>query len=662
MYDEPTNRPKPWAQMFLGFFAFVFVVTISCSVGIPLGNWLSHALATDTQRAQQRIQQAEWHENVLLLQDVGAGALIFLVVGGSTLTLAFVWVKMRRNARLVYARDGVFPIERRQVGNGLWDRIRRANRRRRGLTYAPVRQIVLDHNLAPGHIRSYTLTEDGMVFQTSPDWDEERNRLAAVNMARQANNIQALGAGHFDRPTAGAMRALLEPRPPKPTGHQVDNNLPMLPKPAMLTPALGTALQTHRNPDELLLAYEPETGEPVCWNVNYDPGFCLFGGQRQGKTYIAKVVILSAATNGWHVVILDPEGGKDFSDLEHVVEWHRTDPRVILPQVRALLPEFDRRHELLNEFQAGDFRSLPQADQPTRMLLVMEEFKKMRASMSGADLAEFDRQIGDIATRGAKVGIYLLILAQDKGSAAGGWPQTLDVNLTGKATVRQGKKGYGNVGYFNAHQLQPRQVGYQDEVYQAYEVAGRSLRLEGKYFQYERLIPNYTELLPQAQAGLGTTLDLTPTPSAPVDESLRWDEVVDAWFAAHPEALEGEPNGINDLARVIATADSFPPDPTHPRDWPINWRAKQSVASDYYHRRRTAYHAGEWTPAGAGAPSNDGEEAQGQAVEVAPLDLTERTTGSLLDRLAEVELSGEEGRKIWAELNRRKVPGFPVQQ
>jgi len=123
--DEPTNRPKPWVQMFGVAFAFVFVVTVSCSVGLPLTSWLSRMLSTDLQRSQQSIREAEWHKNVLLLQDVGAGMLVALTVGSALLVLTFVGVKVRRNARLVYARNGVFPIERRRVGDGLLDRLRR---------------------------------------------------------------------------------------------------------------------------------------------------------------------------------------------------------------------------------------------------------------------------------------------------------------------------------------------------------------------------------------------------------------------------------------------------------------------------------------------------------------------------------------------------------
>ena len=650
--DEPTNRPKPWVQMFGVAFAFVFVVTVSCSVGLPLTSWLSRMLSTDLQRSQQSIREAEWHKNVLLLQDVGAGMLVALTVGSALLVLTFVGVKVRRNARLVYARNGVFPIERRRVGDGLLDRLRRGYCRVRGLPYSPIREIVIDHNLAPAHLRSYLLTEDGVAFQMSPDWLDERHRLAAVQGARQANNAQALMSGTtpLHRPTAGAMRAMLDQRPPKPTGYDTDSvgdrDLPALP---MMKPSLSTALAENRNPDELLLAYD-ESGHPVFWNVQFDPGFSLTGAQRQGKTMIAVVVILSAVKKAYHVIIFDPEGGKDFGPYEHICEWHPTTPQLLVPQVRALLPEFERRHRLLDEHSVGDFRHLPADARPQRILLVFEEFKKMRASQNGAMLAEFDRVMSELVTRGAKAGIYILVLAQDKGREQGGWPETLDVNLTGKATVRQGKKGYGNVGYFNAHKLLPRQVGYQDQVFTAYEVAGRWLAEE-----LPRLRGDGVRLI--SDVSVSPSYPLAPAPSeagADGDESGLWDDVVDRWFAAHPDTLTGDPRGINDLARTIAQADGYARDPDHPQGWPFGWRDKQSVAHAYYHKRRAMYAAGEWEP-GAG---------RDMGLDTMPdmhtdVDFSQADIQDLQDMLAENGLDTDMGREVWAELRRRKAVNMP---
>lgn len=617
--DYGRNKPSDYIKAFVFLGAAVFIVIFSCAVSLPIGGWLSRALASDSQRHAMIVRQAEWNQKLLLLQDVGTWTLVALLVGGAGVILAVGMVKVQRNARLVYARDGVFPVERRRVGDGLWDRVRRAYCRRRGLPTAPVREVVIDHNLAASHMQVYLLTPEGMVFQASPDYLDERHRLAAVQGARQANNIQALmgGTTPLHRPTAGAMRAMLEARPPRPQGYEPELGNPDLPMLPVATPALVTDLARSPSPDDLLLGYELESGEPMFWNVQFDPGFCLFGAQRQGKTYIAIVVILSAIRNRWHVTIFDPEGGKDFSPYASAAEWHRTDPKIIVHQIRALLPEFERRQALLDEHNVGDFRSLPQAVQPPRTLLVFEEFKKMRASLDRGNLTEFDRVTGELATRGAKVGIYIMVLAQDKGNDQGGWPETIDVNLTGKATVRQGKKGYGNVGYFNAHKLAARQLGYKDQVLQAYEVAGRALTLTDRHpLPYRRLIPDSIES-PSHVARNEPALGIEPGPAwmpeqaEPVDASLIWDDVVDGWFRAHPDTLEGEPSGINDLARTIAWADGATPDPAHPQGWPLDWRNKQSIASDYYHRRRGQYERGEWTPDGGEMPQGDDDRADG---------------------------------------------------
>jgi hypothetical protein len=43
--------------------------------------------------------------------------------------------------------------------------------------------------------------------------------------------------------------------------------------------------------------------------------------------------------------------------------------------------------------------------------------------------------------------------------------------------------------------------------------------------------------------------------SPPSDDPNRWHPVVDAWFAAHPEALIGEAKGISELAKAMATSE-----------------------------------------------------------------------------------------------------------
>lgn len=657
-FDQP-KKPFPYVQMFLGLFAVIF----SCSISLPVGSWLSRALATDSQRSQMMVRQAEMHRNLMLLQDVAAWTGIVLMVGLAGGIIAFVSVKVSRQKSLVRAVNGVFPIERRQVGNGLWDRIRRANRRRRGLTYAPVRQIVIDHNLAPGHIRSYVLTEDGMVFQTSPDWDDERNRLTAVNMARQANNIQALGAGNgFGRPTAGAMRAMLEPKPPKPTGYELpQDDLPALP----MLPRLTAEDALRQSGDgQIILGQNKETGALAVWDSDAAQQVAVFGANKTGKTSSAASMIVTVFVwNGVHVIALDLKGGVDWGVFEKWIERHDSDPECMGEQLQAVVAEMKRRGELCKLHNVPNVDALPDNVRPQPWALILEELGDVRSQAKALGiLSSIDGPLDTLMSVSRYTGLRIVLIDQRPQD----WPARVKANTKEMLTFRQGMGQGAAVGYYHAHTLaQQGEFAMNGERYNAFHVLPKVHKLLAN-------VPAMTapRLIPPVAHGFGRlagddggpVLDLTLTQPDPVDESLRWDEVVDAWFAAHPEALEGEPNGINDLARAIATADGFAPDPSHPRDWPINWRAKQSVASDYYHRRRAAYHAGEWMLAGAGAPSNDGEEAQGQAVEVAPLDLSERTTGSLLNRLEEVELSGEEGRKIWAELNRRKVPGFPVQQ
>jgi len=672
--EEKQSKTADLIRAAIGLALFVGLTVGIVMVISPLAGWLNRKLSTGWELELQRERAQQWHELIMIGQQVVIAVLLVGVVALILLGVVSLILKIDRARRMVYAKDGVYPVERRTVGGG-WKRVLR---KLLGRPVPPIREIVIDHNLSPVHVRVYG-DEDGLLtFQGSPDWQDERNRLASVQATKQARNIQALthgGGTHLHRPTAGAMRALMEQRQPKQMGYapsppDIDDDLPV----QIVQPTLLEAVKQSDDPDELVLAYDPDTGDPVYWSVRYDPGMAVHGAQRQGKTYLALVPMLAAAAQDWHVIVLDPEGGKDFRPFAHVFEWHATSTQMVVPQLQVIMQEFDRRHALLDEAQVGDFRALPEGTL-RRTLLVMEEFKKLRASMDAMTLRTFDGLVSELVTRGAKVGIYLMVLAQDKGKDMGGWPETLDVNLTGKATVRQGKKGYGNVGYFNAHKLGPREVGYQDTVVKAFEVAGPSLkRLEARIRPPTPLIPDDLPGLESQNQDPLPGREIVHVPDIQdVDESLQWDDVVDQWFAANPQALEGPPNGINDLARTIAAADGYPPDPDHVSGWPFNWRQKQSVAHEYYHRRRAQHEAGEWSPsspahvAATETPGLDNAPGDEQSVpapghgapEAETTDLSKIGTYLLLDWLETYPLDSEAGQRIYRELDRRKVPGLP---
>lgn len=66
---------------------------------------------------------------------------------------------------------------------------------------------------------------------------------------------------------------------------------------------------------------------------------------------------------------------------------------------------------------------------------------------------------------------------------------------------------------------------------------------------------------------------------AGTDEPGRWDDVVAAWFAAHPAALTGPAIGISDLARTMCIDNEGAPD---------NYEAYKGRAHKLFHEFRNA--------------------------------------------------------------------------
>jgi hypothetical protein len=164
-----------------------------------------------------------------------------------------------------------------------------------------------------------------------------------------------------------------------------------------------------------LVGQDPDSGALATYNPALHAHAAVVGATGTGKTTGAAFAIaLQALMHGWHVIILDPDGGADWRDFAPVAEWHETDYGVFPDQVRELYRFYEQRRRLLMESGAVNLASLD-GQAPTRVLVIIEEYGGLIQQVRmahGRAAGQVDDMLDIILRGGRKLSLSLLLVDQ----------------------------------------------------------------------------------------------------------------------------------------------------------------------------------------------------------------------------------------------------------
>lgn len=517
-------------KFWLYFFGFLIVLVVLLGVFRP--DQLDNAL--------------NWlgFFGILFLWTLGSIIVLALAIGAGLL----IFKANHRSRRQV---DGAYALQRIRLGWG--------------------RYAVVDPNALVG--AGYIVDRNtGQISEIEPaaGWQIQATIRAMVESTRKA---QAMYPGDFARMdkngafskppsvTAGALKALQNDKPPK-TIDVAPNGWDDAPPPAprLLTgPVEATA-----------------TGDKAHWTVGqaddgtlcqFDPSIhahaAVVGNTGTGKTTsVAALLATQAVRSGYHTVILDPDGGEDWSPFAQVAEHHETDRTTFADQVRTVHRLFERRTD-------GAERKIP-------VFVIIEEYGDLITQLrtvKRSDADHVDAMLDTMLRRGRKRRIHLCFVDQYPEK----WSPQVISGTKFQAVFQLGPNQGAKMQQYKAHELPDRGAFmHRGQIYRTWHAAAELPRLlQGIPTTNRRLI-----------AGNGANAGATPAqrppdaPSAPAqrppkpesESEAKWREFTDRWFEAHPQFLSEPYGGISALARAMAHEDG------RPEDWP----AYKSTAKEYF--------------------------------------------------------------------------------
>ena len=505
-----------------------------------------------------------WSRKLMQLAGLGArvciGAAVLLVL------VLCVWFLLRQRYEQNRQRDGAFALREywleplpRRAANWLLGR--------------PSARAVYDPN---GNIAHAAVIHAG-VFCVEPGagWDRQLAYQHDIERTRRAQAI-APGDGVLGLPwfggnggragvanaATGRLLAGAYDKPPKPTVTvDAPPEAPQLPAPP-LTPQGAVAAS---KPAALVLG-QTDGGDLVRWDLVRVPHLRFHGAtQGAGKTNAIQTVAAGALKTGAHVIVFDPARFKDWNDFAHCAELvDAANPAVLADGAARLMTIYHNRTAALAEAGARNIGEM--ARPPRRVVVVVCEFgAQCELARAEGVMGEIETNLLQLARKGAAAGIHLVLEDQ----AVVRWPRALSANVAGVAIGRMPLYSAQACGFVprrgaTTEALEPGQfwfggqlvrVPYMPPVLRellADVPAPRRLVMDEPRWEGERsAVPDATEggglpvpdrFTSGTERNAGTLAEDAPG---------RWDDVVAAWFAAHPQALTGPAQGISDLARAM---------------------------------------------------------------------------------------------------------------
>jgi len=495
--------------------------------------------------------------------------LVAIAVGGGV----GVWVFVRKyQLKSLRQQDGHYPLQRVKLHNG--------------------DVAIIDPNAMVGPVIVLN-RKDGSAYEHEPaaGWQVQATIRAMVERTRTAQAVfqgdesrsSRWGSEHRgDRITAAAVRLMDSPR-----------QQPAMPQPALTPPALPAppvriwtpedALNTNTR-TKLALGADTATGQIVKWDMLQAPHLRVHGkSQGSGKTNTIQTLAAGAVRTGAHLVVLDRRRFKDWGAFEGCAELVDTrDPRHFAQAVVRLCDLYQERDALLGQHGAPNITALEQP--PQRVVVVISEFGALCATAQAEGvLDDVLYPLSLILREAGAAGVHVLIEDQVVDQR---WPRGISANaepVTGYLPVNYGAAG----GYYDAHKLAPYQFHFGGTVFGTWSMAAVLPVVLARVQRSATVVSGVHGAVhgavhePVHKPFMGHSPEVTLPPANGMnsmndDDTSRWQELIERWFADHPETLVGPAQGISTIARRMAAADGRPD----------AWQDYKSMAHKVYHAYR----------------------------------------------------------------------------
>jgi len=246
-----------------------------------------------------------------------------------------------------------------------------------------------------------------------------------------------------------------------------------------------------------------------------------------------------------------------------------------------------------------------------RIVAVIAEFGALCAVAAGEGVLEdVLRPLTLILREAGAAGVHVIIEDQVVDQR---WPRGISANaepVTGYLPQNYGAAG----GYHFAHQLPAYAFHFGGTVFNTWPMEnalpGLLARVQppaAPIMNGERPAVPVTiegEVLPLVERP-ERAVNVPAGTAAGTDDPGRWDDVVAAWFAAHPSALTGPAVGVSDLARAMCRDNEGGSD--------ANYEAYKGRAHKLFHEFRAAVHlpSGDKLGVDTTSTSHDRRESRG---------------------------------------------------
>ena len=274
----------------------------------------------------------------------------------------------------------------------------------------------------------------------------------------------------------------------------------------------------------------------------------IVGSTGTGKTTGAAFTMTAAAVKaGYHVILLDPDGGQDWGVFRQHTEWMETDRDMLPDQIMALNNEYLRRAD------GGRY---------TPLLVVIEEYgdliKQLR-SLHRQEAENVDTVIDAILRRGRRRGVHVLLVDQYPEY----WSQQVIAGVKWRAVHRLGPNQGAKLEEYNVSKLPNRGAFRHDgQQYEAWHAAPAMRQLlatmPAQTFtpivdaQFQVVHERHERHEQAKQGGNAVNRAAVNAVPAPVDDWYNW--TLSEHQPMHPDMLELDSQGRGMGVRVLAEA------------------------------------------------------------------------------------------------------------
>lgn len=148
-------------------------------------------------------------------------------------------------------------------------------------------------------------------------------------------------------------------------------------------------------------------------NVNDYPHFLISGSSGSGKSYFANELVIQAIIKNWQVVICDLKRSyglyKDFTDYVYEIDS-------IIDKLHSVESEMAQRMEKLQSELDKNPRALAVDIGYSPMLVVIEEYISLQASLDKKQKEELERVVKNISVLARQSNIHLMVVMQSAGT------------------------------------------------------------------------------------------------------------------------------------------------------------------------------------------------------------------------------------------------------